>query len=98
MANKGYTSKFRAALAVVEMGTWKDLRGGAHPDTVFNDKRTNGTRRLKLWNGNKVRNLPLDKQWKLHDALVEQFGDKLQSMYFVKDWRDDFSFCVTLKD
>jgi hypothetical protein len=66
--------------------------------TIFQDKRKDGTRRMKVWQGAVIKEAPKEKQWKLHDLLVEAFGSQLVTMYLIEAYRVDWSFCVVIKN
>lgn len=90
---KGDTGKFRKALAHA------GFKGHAE-DMIFNDDR-HGTpkppgRRLKLWFADGIAVAPLDKQWKLEEALRKEFGNRIVSMHFIAHWRGGKSLVIRL--
>jgi len=55
---------------------------------VFNDKSKNGTRRLKLWNGNHIFAAPWFVQVELERQLKKQFQERyLYGMFIAATWR-----------
>ena len=89
---KGDTGLFRAAL----------LLSGFFPQSeclMFNDNHKAGTRRLKLWFADAVRNAPQEQQKVLEAHLREAFGDRIISMYFNPNFRwIGPALCIKLKD
>ena len=83
--------------------------GGSGP--IYNDKRADGKRRLKLSQAGFFPTLPLSIQWLIRDNLTFFFGDRLLSVYMLKNEfpemgdvflqfqpQHKFSLCVVLKD
>lgn len=68
--------------------------------TVFNDKAKDGTRRLKLWNGEHIFHAPLFAQQELERQLKRQFpGRYLYGMFIrASDRMGGKSFIVRLVD
>ena len=67
---------------------------------VFNDKAKNGTRRLKLWDGNHIFAAPLFAQQELERQLKKQFqGRYLYGMFIAATCRmGGKSFIIKLVD
>ncbi len=70
---------------------------------VFNDKRKNGGRRLKLWGGTHIFDAPVKQQELLEKVLKAEFGTRYKTGYFIRQymfWYDkDFkSLCIVLQD
>lgn len=58
---------------------------------IYNDARKDGTRRLKLAEAGYFPSLPLEVQWLINDYLEVLFGERLQSVYLVKNSTYDTS-------
>ncbi len=72
-------------------------------DIVWNDKRKDGTRRLKLEGSGEAVKLPLKQQWALHDALRAAFGKRFLGLHTVQSmkwWQDADArlLCIELKN
>jgi hypothetical protein len=92
---KGDTGLFRGALLLAGFLN-------ASEQTIFNDfRKIEGFRRLKLWFADSVADAPQEQQRALQQALVEAFGDRIISMYFVEAHRwygERNSLCIRLRD
>lgn len=66
------------------------------------DKRKDGTRRLKLADGNRIFNAPQEQQKKLEEALKRHFDGRYLGGYFIKQYGylckdSDFkNFCIVI--
>jgi len=60
--------------------------------TIFNDRRKDGSRRLKIWNAGILRNADADTKAKFMQELCNQFGDRMQAVYLhdTISWGGDF--------
>lgn len=92
------TKKLRQALKDAGFCPDKNWR-----DMVFNDKAKDGTRRLKLWDGNGIFNAPQHAQQELERQLKKQFAGRYLYGMFIRanDWRggwysENKSFIVRL--
>ena len=93
MKYKGDKGKFRKAL--------KAAGFNCDDRCMFNDRRKDGTRRLKLWSADRVNDAPMWRQHLLHAYLLKEFGRRYVNGYFVKGayWtRDWASLCIVLRD
>lgn len=95
------TQKLRDAIEAA--GLLKIDGGGP----IFNDKRADGKRRIKLLQAGFFPGLPLFVQWLIRDYLDLFYGERLVSVYLQKGYgyadrytgpQDDWSLCVVLKD
>jgi len=70
------------------------------PPTVFNDKAKDGTRRLKLWNGEHIFHAPLFAQQELERQLKRQFQGRYLYGMFIRatDRMGGKSFIIRLVD
>ena len=84
---RGDTGLFRAALMLA--GFWPKSEG-----LIFNDKRKDGSRRLKLWVAASVFSASQEQQKVLEQSLREAFGDRIRTMYF----SNLKGLCIQLKD
>jgi len=69
-----------------------------HTGKIFNDKRKDGTRRLKLWVATALHHVPRKVQHTIDKEIRDAFGDRFIRAYFIKNeglW-NGWSFCVEL--
>lgn len=85
----------------IEAAGLQSTSDGSGP--MYNDKRANGQRRIKLQEAGFLAVIPLHMQWLIHDYLKFFFGERLVKMYLTKHedaWypQHRFSLNVVLRD
>lgn len=98
---KGDTGHFRKCLHKAGFAVIRNPQKNIYiSSTIFNDRRNDGSRRLKLWAGTRVFDAPQYQQQYLEQLLLREFGKRYQGGYFIEaaSWfRCDLkSFCIVL--